>query len=74
MRELAVVYVKGKDTHVNSTSKAAILSLLPYPSLTYFSYLLLIKLFFLIKMVELTWKRTSERRTPALQASLYTST
>ena len=75
MRELAAVYVTGKDTHLNSTSKAAILSSLPYPSLTYFNYLLLIKLFFfLIKMAEFSWKRTSERRTPALQASLYTST
>ena len=68
MGELAVVYVKGKDTHVNSTSEAAILSSLPYPSLTYFNYHLL------IKMAELSWKRKSERRTPALQASLYTST
>ena len=46
MRELAVVYLKGKDTHLISTSKAAILSSLAYPSLTYFNYLSLIKLFF----------------------------
>ena len=46
MGELAVVYVKGKDTHVNSTSEAAILSSLPYPSLTYFNYHLLINFFF----------------------------
>ena len=35
--------------HRNSTSEAAILSSLPYPSLTYFNYHLLIKLFFFDK-------------------------
>ena len=54
MRELAIVYVKGKDTHLNSTGKAAKLSSLSHPSLTYFNYHLLIKLFFLIKMAELS--------------------
>lgn len=49
MRELAVVYEKSKDTHLNSTSKAVILSSLPYPSLTSFNYLLLLKPFSLLK-------------------------
>ena len=51
MRELAVVHVKTRDTLLNSTSKAVIMSSHPYPSLTSFNDLLLWKPFSL-----LTWK------------------
>ena len=51
MRELAVVHVKTRDTLLNSTSKAVIMSSHPYPSLASFNDLLLWKPFPL-----LTWE------------------